>query len=100
MLCGTDDKVPGIKNGGRIAVIEAGLQNQMVQVRAQRLSEQTIYMYSIQINNIDKLKKTLVTFLAQEAKVIGNNMERLKRLPSAENIYLDIEVHNSWKSLA
>jgi len=64
MLCGTDDKVPGIKNGGRIAVIEAGLQNQMVQVRAQRLSEQTIYMYSIQINNIDKLKKTLVTFLA------------------------------------
>jgi len=27
-------------------------------------------------------------------------MERLKRPPSAENIYLDIEVHNSWKSLA
>jgi hypothetical protein len=37
MLCGTDDKVPGIKNGGRIAVIEAGLQNQMVQVRAHQI---------------------------------------------------------------
>jgi len=57
VLCGTDDKVPGIKNGGRIAVIEAGPQNQMVQVRAQKQSEQSIYMYQIQINKIDKLKK-------------------------------------------
>lgn len=64
VLCGTDDKVPGIKNDGKIAVIEAGPQNQMVQVRAYKLSDQSIYMYSIQINNIDKLKKTLVTFLS------------------------------------
>jgi hypothetical protein len=34
VLCGTDDKVPGIKNDGKIAVIEVGPQNQMVQVRA------------------------------------------------------------------
>jgi hypothetical protein len=27
VLCGTDDKVPGIKNDGKIAVIEAGGQN-------------------------------------------------------------------------
>jgi hypothetical protein len=32
--------------------------------------------------------------------MIGNNMERLKRAPGLDNIFLDIDVHNSWKSLA
>ena len=27
-------------------------------------------------------------------------MERLKRSPTLDHLYLDIDVHNSWKSLA
>ena len=56
-------------------------------------------MSRIQINHTHKLKTKIKYFLAEQGVIFGNNIDRLKRPPVIDDLYLDVHIHNSWAQL-
>jgi len=100
-LVGSDDILTGLSHEGKCFKLKNFGASSKPDIT---LTESDIFprlfLHSLKIPNINHFKAKLLAFLESQGLAHGNGLEKPKHAASLDNLYLELHVHNSWKSIS